>query len=205
MLMMAEDHTSHSLIVHDDNCYVGLIGQNPNHPDVLNPGKWFASLITADGGLVSLDEQDCRVKSMRNFVMAYDRHWTYHQWMNGGWNRMFFTGAFTKIVLAGYPGWETLNDKPCFVMFELVNVANDNKPPKSHAMALEFDDIAAGTFYYRDWTSSGIPVLCDGETYWSGFSFQFRDDAVMFQEMFGGFGNWQEEYKEFEQRCNETR
>jgi len=201
---MVENQRGDSLAVYDGMHRAGLCLRLPHY--LKDAGKWSIGLWTTDGGYINLGVQKSRATAMRNFVVSYDRQWTYHQWTNGGWERMLFQNAFIKLSLDGYPGWEVDdNGSPWFVMFELIYLVEEGKHCRSRAMAIEFDDVARGIFYYRDWTSSGIPFLRKNETYWSGFWFQYKDDAVRFQETFGGFGTWMEGYKEFEQRCNEVR
>lgn len=118
------------------------------------------------------------------------------------WKRAIPSWDWHDLALAQppFPGWE-LDDEggsPWFVLHELVRGETE-----SRTMAIEFDDISEGAFYYRDWTSSGIPFLNDGEVYWSGFWFQLKTDAIAFQEKFGGVGTWQENFAEFQKQCNE--
>jgi hypothetical protein len=123
--------------------------------------------------------------------------WIY---MLPGWE--FYQRALSKP--RPYPGWDRdENDEPCFVMLELTR--GTGNVIESRSMAVEWDDITEGEFYYRDWTSSGIPTVDEGEAYWAGFWFQRKTDAVKFQEEFGGVGNWMEEFPAFQRRCNERR
>lgn len=50
----------------------------------------------------------------------------------------------------------------------------------------EFDDIAVGRFYSRDWTRSGSPFVSKGDVYDAGWWFQKREDAHTFIRRYGG-------------------
>lgn len=56
----------------------------------------------------------------------------------------------------------------------------------SRKIASEWDDVATGLFYYRDWTDSTLPFVAKGETYRSGFWFEKPVDALAFHRKFGG-------------------
>lgn len=118
------------------------------------------------------------------------------------WNRMIPSWDFNSLSIKGYPGWEmTARDKPFFVMQEITKGAGKS----SRQMAIEFDDIANGNFYYRDWTADALPFVEDGETHWTGFWFQNERDARKFVQLFGGNGSWQPDHDEFVRRCNAKR
>ena len=106
-------------------------------------------------------------------------------------------------------GWnKMLQKKPkrfaAFVLMEFIHKENKNYRASSD-IAKSWDDICNGSFYYRDWTISGFPVLNDGEKYWAGFWFKKHDDAVKFQDEYGGVGDWMVGYQDFSDSCNEER
>ena len=99
----------------------------------------------------------------------------------GDWNKNLRMSDFYKIQLEGYKEWDkTDNNKPYFIEFSIVKGRNKS----SRDIAVEFDDIAKGYFYYRDWTNSGLPFVDEGEVYNSGFCFQLKEDKEVFVKMF---------------------
>jgi len=118
------------------------------------------------------------------------------------WNKSLGSSDFYDIQFNGYIGWDKIDNKePYFVMLEIIK----NKDKSSHEMAVEFDDISHGNFYWRDWTESSLPFVDDGDIYWSGFTFQFAEDAKRFVELYGGKGNWMDNFEEFRIQCNNKR
>jgi hypothetical protein len=116
---------------------------------------------------------------------------------NLGWNHLVLADDFYKLVLRGLPGWENLDrsarDKVVPTVWVTIVKGNGKS---SHQMASEWDDVAQTSFYYRDFTTSGLPFAKDGETYWAQFCFMLKGSAILFQEKFGGHGNWQPGYDE---------
>lgn len=96
------------------------------------------------------------------------------------WNRMLCMADYYKLALAGWPGWDKPNgsEPP---MTGLSHKAGVGK--SSRELAIEFDDIAEGKFYYRDFTDSGIPIVSDGEVYRSQFTFQYASDFEKFNKL----------------------
>jgi hypothetical protein len=91
------------------------------------------------------------------------------------WNKKLLMCDFYDVQFKGYPNWNKLDrDNPYYVVRESIHKVDKS----SHELDVEFDDIAKGQFYSRDWTKSGIPFIDEGEIYWSGFWFQYKDDAV---------------------------
>lgn len=85
--------------------------------------------------------------------------------------------------------WDLEDGVPPFVMVEVKGSLT------SLRLASEFDDVATGLFYYRDWTRSSLPfVRDDDETYWCGFWFQRRLDAEWFHRQHGGAASWTLDY-----------
>ena len=89
------------------------------------------------------------------------------------WKNMIASDVFYKFQLDGYPGWH----KPLLeVKLEIVN----GEDVSSRDMAIKFDDIARGQFWYRDVTQSGLPFVDSGERYRAIFCFQREDDYFEF-------------------------
>lgn len=125
---------------------------------------------------------------------------TFSGWRKcSGWRRYIASWIFTDFQLARprpFIGWE-LNSEgdPWFVMMEHVRSRNGRQ---SFGIAKDWDDDAQGLFYYRDWTSSATPFAGDGDLYWSGWWFQFHEDAKRFLNIYGGIGSWEADFKEKE-------
>jgi hypothetical protein len=100
---------------------------------------------------------------------------------NGGWKKNIPSWDWYPLVFAKWPDWEKEGDFPPFV--ELIITKGKGK--SSHEMAVEFDDIAQGNFYWRDWTDSGLPFVDKGESYKSCFWFEFVFDRDIFKQKFG--------------------
>lgn len=90
--------------------------------------------------------------------------------------------------MAGYPGWDLVdpgggNDKhPPHVRLSIRNGIDKS----SEEISNEFDDIATGKFYSRDWSRSGSMFVNRGEIYDAGWWFQKREDAYEFVKRYGG-------------------
>jgi len=119
------------------------------------------------------------------------------------WNKNLYSWDFYKIQADGFTGWDRLNnDKDIYlVVLEIIK----DKEKSSQDIGVEFDDISHGNFHWRDWTKSSLPFVDEGEIYWSGFNFQFAEDAKRFVELYGGNGNWMDDYEEFMIQCNNKR
>ena len=103
---------------------------------------------------------------------------------DSGWRRYIPSWIWNEIQITDprpFIGWE-LNDEgmPWFVMKEFVRGVG---AIESMGIVKAWDDSATGLFHQRDWTSSGTPFVTEGETYWSGWWFQFREDAEKFLEL----------------------
>jgi hypothetical protein len=112
------------------------------------------------------------------------------------------TSEFYDLCNKNFPKWNKVGDDVCFVMLELTK----GKFASSY-LASEFENMATGDFYYRDWTKSTLPFVDEGEVYWSGFSFQYLADGKKFLDTFPvkGKGNWMDDYLEFNRQCNAKR
>ena len=78
------------------------------------------------------------------------------------WNKNLYTSDFYKIQFNGYLGWDKFNDDEIYyVILEIVKDLDKS----SHKIAVEFDDILHGNFYWRDFTKSSLPFVDDGEIY----------------------------------------
>lgn len=125
-----------------------------------------------------------------------------------GWRRKLPFDIWNFIGLTEhhqYVGWDTIeHNSPPFIMLEHIRGSNKDDI-ESTRMAEKFDDICGGLFYQRHWSSSGIPICREGECYWSGWWFQFKDDAEKFKELFGGLGSWEPGFEEWQERCIKKR
>jgi hypothetical protein len=115
------------------------------------------------------------------------------------WNRLVPSSVFYKESLDGYPVWDRYASGSChFVMLEIVH--QQDKP--SRDIAIEFDDIAEGHFYYRDWTGSSLPFVDSSELYASGYWFELASDAYKFVELYGGSGIWMDDHESYVRDLN---
>ena len=90
---------------------------------------------------------------------------------NGGWIHRLLMWNFNSHAVDGYPTWEIETDgAPAFVKLAHKR-RRDGDAVESHALAVEWDDIAEVDFYQRDWTDDGLPFVKEGATYWSGWWF----------------------------------
>lgn len=101
-----------------------------------------------------------------------------------------------------YRDWDKVENEEIPVVLIEIRKGIDTS---SREMAITFDDISKGKFYYRDYTKNGLPFVEEKEVYWSTFSFEYLEDAKKFAEMFGVMGNWEPGYKEFCLECNNRR
>jgi hypothetical protein len=123
----------------------------------------------------------------------------------GGWRRYVLSWIRSAIEIGGWLGWDVdLTGTPPFVLLEHTRDKSKTQT-ESESILREFDDLATGLFGFRDWTSSGLPFVNNEEKYWSGWWFQFREDAKNFQERYGGKGTWQPNFSEWERECNLRR
>lgn len=107
---------------------------------------------------------------------------------NAGWKKRLLMLDWYEVARDGYPGWDLVDPggghdrhPPC------VKLAIKNSVDKSSTdICREFDDLAAGRFYSRDWSREGSPFVRDGEIYDAGWWFQKREDAYAFIKLYGG-------------------
>lgn len=100
---------------------------------------------------------------------------------NFGWLKKVPTHDWHLISFDQYPGWELEKDHPAFA--KLTHVRGPDGV-ESHKLACEWDDIAIGRFYQRDWTDDGIPFVQEGASYWSGWWFETIAERDRFLEWF---------------------
>jgi hypothetical protein len=100
-----------------------------------------------------------------------------------GWKRYVGTQDWFCVVLDGFPGWE-LNPATREPYRADLSVTK-GRDRHSRDIAVEFDEIATGPFYWRDWTDDGLPFVSDGETYRSAFWFARRADFDVFVKKYG--------------------
>ncbi len=102
---------------------------------------------------------------------------------NWDWNKALPIDIWYKLVFAGYPNWEISPDgNPICVSLRIVNEIDKS----SRNIAIEFDDISQGDFYYRDVTNDNIPFVEPKEVYYSYFYFQLGADAYNFSKKYNG-------------------
>lgn len=99
------------------------------------------------------------------------------------WNKLIPSWLWHQICLDEYPAWEKEEDGNPASVFIRVEHPKDKS---SRTIAIEFDDLCHGAFYYRDFTEDGIPFIRDGDVYHARFWFQFKSDADMFLTNYGG-------------------
>jgi len=100
------------------------------------------------------------------------------------WNKLLPIDIFYKIVLNDYAGWDK-TDKNLPLSIDVILTKKETK--SSRELAIEFDDISEGSFYYRDYMNSGLPFADDGEKYHSVFTFQFLSDVIKFKELLADY------------------
>jgi hypothetical protein len=105
---------------------------------------------------------------------------------NAGWRKNVLSWDWYKIQADGYPGWDLVDSveggRPPLVRLTIKNKVDRS----SEDISKEFDDVAVGRFYWRDWSQSGSVFVEPGELYESGWCFQKRQDAYEFVRRYGG-------------------
>lgn len=88
-----------------------------------------------------------------------------------GWKHKLLQLHWNLHTLDGYPEWTIEDGAPPF--WRLAHVRGPaGSPVESTALCMAWDDVAEVDFYQRDFTEDGIPIVHEGETYWSGWWFQ---------------------------------
>ncbi len=109
-----------------------------------------------------------------------------HLQHNAGWIKKVLTWDWHEVSMAGYPGWDLVESggekHPPFVKLAIRN----KKDKSSEDITREFDDVAKGRFYGRDWSRDGSVFVRDNEVYDAGWWFQKREDAIEFMKRYGG-------------------
>lgn len=96
------------------------------------------------------------------------------------WKKLISTSEYLLVSLNNWAGWDREKGEPISIC--CIHISGSGK--QSRDIAIEFDDIAEGKFYYRDYTESSIPIVKDGETYESIFVFQDQSDVIKFINLF---------------------
>jgi hypothetical protein len=108
-----------------------------------------------------------------------------HAEHNAGWLKKVLMWDWHELALEGYPGWDLVESggekHPPFVKLSIRN----GKDKSSEDITREFDDVAKGRFYGRDWSHSGSPFVRKGEVYDAGWWFEKREDAIEFMKRYG--------------------
>lgn len=107
---------------------------------------------------------------------------------NAGWRKKLLMWDWHEVAIEGYPGWDLVDPRGGWPKHPpFVKLAIQNKVGKSSEdITREFDDVATGRFYSRDWSADGSPFVGDGEWYDAGWWFQKREDAYEFIKRYGG-------------------
>ena len=100
---------------------------------------------------------------------------------NWDWKKFLPAREYHKLYSSHYPGWETINNGD-LLSVEIYIIKGKDRD--SRDVAVEFDDIAQGDCYYRDFTQSSLPFVRDGEAYCSLFTFQLFSDYLKFKEIY---------------------
>jgi hypothetical protein len=114
-----------------------------------------------------------------------DAEWLSQSW---DWRAALPSLEWHGISLKGWPGWDrTLVYRRGAIMPAdyppTVLITTSKRRASSRTLAILFDDMARGAFYYRDWTASGLPFVNDDEIYHSRFWFQRESDRAAFERM----------------------
>ncbi len=114
-------------------------------------------------------------------IEALDRIVTADTTTNGGWKKYVLMWDWHDIQLKGYPGWE--RDAAGEVLwFDVGFIQGDGLSARQ--IATQFDDMAVGRFYWRNWTKDGSSSVGKGEAYISRFWFEKLVDKDLFIEKF---------------------
>lgn len=109
-----------------------------------------------------------------------------HLQHNAGWIKKMLVWDWRDLCLDGYPGWDLVESNgirhPPFIRLAIRNKIDKS----SEDIAREFDGLAKGRFYSRDWSRDGSPSVGEGETYDAGWWFQITQDAYDFINRYGG-------------------
>ncbi len=97
------------------------------------------------------------------------------------WKRAVPIDVFYQLSVTGFPGWDKGPGKDTVPSLHFRTKKGEQA--SSRELAIAFDDIAEGEFYYRDWTDSGLPFVEDGEIYQSRFYFAVFADLVHFENL----------------------
>jgi hypothetical protein len=109
------------------------------------------------------------------------------------WRTMISGVLFQYLWMDNFPGWDRLDeDNPdSYPRVVLSTVCGRD-------LAVEFDYICKGMFHYADLLivgNEGSPFVRDGDRYVSRFHFQFKSDAELFHDRFGGVASWEPDYE----------
>ena len=105
------------------------------------------------------------------------------------WRKKLLAQEWCKVWQDDYRGWTLVESdgkkRPLFVKLAIRNKIDKS----SKEICREFDDVAEGKFYSRDWSSNGSVYVNEGEVYDSGWWFQKLEDAYEFVRRYGGAAN----------------
>ena len=107
---------------------------------------------------------------------------------NAGWRKKLLMWDWHEVCFKKYPGWDLVDPggghekHPPFVKLAIQNKVGKS----SHEISVEFDDVAKGRFYSRDFSRDGSVYVGEKEWYDAGWWFEKREDAYEFIKRYGG-------------------
>ena len=78
---LGQELKGHHTIFRKGDKFVGLVSQNPDHPHVMNPGSWSASIHTKDEGLWNFGPFETREEATKAGEEGLGCNWTFDQWV----------------------------------------------------------------------------------------------------------------------------
>ncbi len=78
--LVVKDSTADGKTIWSCDRFVGLVSQSPNDPAVMDPGKWHASVLTADRSLIGLGVFDNRTEALKAALDGLVKNWSYAEW-----------------------------------------------------------------------------------------------------------------------------
>lgn len=107
--------------------------------------------------------------------------------MASDWNKKITSWDWHQLVLDGCPNWDTPSYEGDHPVPASILLTIKNKVDRSSKdIAIEVDDWCEGNFYYRDFTSNGLPFISTGDSYNARFWFQLAVEAEEFYKRYGG-------------------
>ena len=101
---------------------------------------------------------------------------------NWSWDHLLPFDVWSSLSTAAFAGWDKVDGVP----HSITLYHEHGTTMSSREVAIEWDDVCRGQFYYGDQTKTGTPFVRDGDTYKSQFWFQFVEEAQRFRECYFG-------------------